>query len=354
MTTFTEPLELMGVPGSPYTRKMLALLRYKRLNYRLIPGSRWKVKNDSARYIKRAEPKVRLLPTFYGRDDTGDEVAVCDSTPLIRQFDKTFPDRAVIPSNPSLALVNSIIEDYADEWLTKAMFHYRWKYAADIEKAGQMLPRWNNITAPDSIMDEKAKEISALQISRLRYVGSNDITRETIENSYIRILRILDKHLTNWPFLLGNRPASSDFAIYGQLTCLALFDPTPQALVIKHAPRVYAWTEVLEDLSGYEILDSDWGDENTNLKSLTEVLSPLLSEISDIYIPYLVANKDAVSAASKTMNTTLDGREWEQQPFPYQVKCLQALTDEFNELSQADRKDFDEIASATDIVSSLS
>ena len=53
------------------------------------------------------------------------------------------------------------------------------------------------------------------------------------------------------------------------------------------------------------------------------------------------------------MNTTLDGREWEQQPFPYQVKCLQALTDEFNELSQADRKDFDEIASATDIVSSF-
>jgi hypothetical protein len=160
--------------------------------------------------------------------------------------------------------------------------------------------------------------------------------------------------LTSWPFLLGNRPASSDFAIYGQLTCLALFDPTPQALVIKHAPRVYAWTEVLEDLSGYEILDSDWGDEDTNLKSLTEILSPLLSEISDIYIPYLVANRDAVSAASKTMNTTLDGREWEQQPFPYQVKCLQALTDEFNELNQADRKDFDEIASATDIVSSLS
>ena len=354
MTIFTEPLELMGVPGSPYTRKMLALLRYKRLNYRLIPGSRWKVEDESARYIERAEPKVRLLPTFYGRDDSGDEIAVCDSTPLIRQFDKTFPDRAVIPNNPALALVNSIIEDYADEWLTKAMFHYRWKYAADIEKAGQMLPRWNNITASDSIMDEKAKEISALQISRLRYVGSNDITRETIENSYIRFLKILDKQLNNWPFILGNRPASCDFAIYGQLTCLALFDPTPQALVIKHAPRVYAWTEVLEDLSGYEILDSDWGNENTNLKSLTEALRPLLTEISDIYIAYLIANEYAVRSGNKIMNTTLDGREWEQQPFPYQVKCLRALRDEFNDLSESDREDFDQLVSLTDILSSLS
>ena len=80
----------------------------------------------------------------------------------------------------------------------------------------------------------------------------------------------------------------------------------------------------------------------------------MLSEISDIYIPYLLANKDSVSTASKTMNTTLDGREWEQQPFPYQVKCLQALTDEFNELSQCGREEFDQIASATDIVCSLS
>ena len=34
-----------------------------------------------------------------------------------------------------------VIEDYADEWLTKAMFRYRWNYEADIETAGEILPR---------------------------------------------------------------------------------------------------------------------------------------------------------------------------------------------------------------------
>lgn len=53
-----EPLLLKGAPGSPYTRKMLAILRYRHIPYALlIPGS--------PRLAGLPAPKVELLPTFY-------------------------------------------------------------------------------------------------------------------------------------------------------------------------------------------------------------------------------------------------------------------------------------------------
>jgi glutathione S-transferase len=323
------PLLLSGVPGSPYTRKMLALLRYRRIPYRYLQASR------GVPGLPR--PKVPLLPTFYLPDADGTLVAVTDSTPLIRRFEADFTGRHAVPAHPALAFIDALIEDYADEWLTKAMFHYRWHYPADIEQAGRVLPCWALGPMPDDALAAAAQAVRDRQMPRLRYVGSNEQTWALIEASYRRFLEVFEDHLRQHRFVLGARPASADFGLFGQLTQLAQFDPTPMALTAHVAPRVLAWVGTVEDLSGLEPTEADWFDPT----ALPATVTALLREIGRVYPPLLLANDAALQAGAEQFSTTIDGQPWAQQTFAYQGKCLAWLRRDYQALSATDRATVD-------------
>jgi glutathione S-transferase len=346
MTNERKVQELMGAPGSPYTRKMLSLMRYRNIPYRLEYNSRMVDGSADSHRKSRVQPKVSLLPTFYFEDEQGEEIAVTDSSPLIRCFEGEYEGRSVIPADPALAFIDMLLEDYGDEWLTKAMFHYRWYYDADIKKGGDILPRWGGISQAEDQCQAMGDFIRQRQISRLSYVGSNEVTKPVIEASFKRFIHLLDKLLTDQPFLMGERPGSADFAIYGQLTCLALFDPTPQAIILEECPRVYAWVEVVEDLSGYLVSDTDWLD----IDNPPETLKNLLSEVGRIYAPYLIGNAKAVMEKDDLLQMELDGSPWEQNPFTYQAKCLQWLREAYQALSDADRGRVDKVLEGTGVL----
>jgi len=336
--------ELAGSPGSPYTRKMLAVMRFRNIPYRLqrptFPGM------ENSHFKKRVQAKVPLQPTFYFQNEAGEEVPVTDSSPLIRRFEKEYEGRSIIPSDPVLAFIDMLLEDFGDEWVTKAMFHYRWHYDADIKKAGDVLPRWTALSVPEEQAQQFSAYIRDRQISRLSYVGSNDITKETIEGSFKRYLALLDKHLISYPFMMGERPGASDFAVYGQLTCLALFDPTPQSYILEHHPRVYAWVESMEDMSGYLVNEEDWLDTNNPPQTLIDILG----EVGRIYAPYLIANAKAVMDGAEKMEMELDGRSWEQNPFAYQAKCLEWLREAYAGLGDTDRDRLNTILKDTGVL----
>ena len=314
----TAPILLSGAPGSPYTRKMLALLRYRRLPYRFWLGGH-------GAHGDLPKPKVELLPTFYLPGADGALEAVVDSTPIIRRLEREHDGRAVVPADPALRFLDELLEDYADEWLTKAMFHYRWRYRADIDRAGTILPMWRGISAPDEKLAAMKATFSKRQIERLYVVGSNDVTAPVIEASYRRFLIAFQTHLKSHPFLMGARPGSADFAAYGQLTQLTHFDPTPMNETLESAPRVFAWVDVVEDLSGLETDEGGWLDAAAPLPSLID----LLKEIARTYVPVMLANARAAAAGKPMVETEIDGLPWSQQTFPYQVKCVQWLRQSF-------------------------
>jgi glutathione S-transferase len=317
----------MGAPGSPYTRKMLAVLRYRRIPYRFVLGRHGSFPN-------MPQPKVALLPTFYLPKTDGSLEAVVDSTPLIRRFEREFEARKVVPTDPAIAFLDYLLEDFADEWLTKAMFHYRWHYAADAELAGEILPRWSSTLVLEGGHARMKQFIKERQIARLYVVGSNDTTAPVIEASYRRTLQALKDHLEQHLFLMGARPGASDFATYGQLTQLAKFDPTPMGIAISEAPRVFAWVDFVEDLSGLEPREEDWLARD----AIPESLRALFAEAGRVYVPVMLANLAALKRGDAKVETNVDGQPWVQEPFPYQAKCVQWVREAYDALDEQAQK----------------
>ena len=357
----SDSIKVFGNVGSPYTQKILALLRYRNIPYTVSWGD--VVQNLSLLDID--PPKPVLLPTmvFSNGDNiiSGDDKknAKTDTTPIIRELEDIYDDKSVIPLSPVLSFLNYLLEDFADEWTTKYMFHYRWHFDQDAENAKKMLVLQHKINIDDDSMKQFSEIIANRQINRLWVVGSNNDTANLIDQSYKRYLSLMEKHLKCLPFMFGQRPSSSDFALYGQLTQLVGFDPTPRNIAYQISPRTVSWVNIMSDLSGlhdsggigeffgvqskkkdnnklnyFEDDDYGWIDTNNIPDSLIEIFN----EVGKVYIPCLIANAKAFENGDDIWETSIDGSIWKQKTFPYQVKCLKWIKDEFNKLSTDNKK----------------
>ncbi len=329
-------LRIVGVPGSPYSRKLRAVLRYRRIPHV------W-VHHGSPETRELPQARIPLLPQLILPGPDGAPEAVVDSTPLIRRLESLYASRSVIPPDPPIAFVDALLEDFADEWVTKPMFHYRWAYAPDVARAAAILPRWSRTDLPETRYATLGKTFAERQIGRLGVVGSNETTAPLIEEGYRRLLRLLDAHLAGSRFVMGGRPGAADFGLFGQLSQLVGFDPTPAAIALETAPRVVAWVDVVDDLSGLEPSEADWRSRD----DVPHTLRALLAEMGRVYAPFLIANADALERGAARVECIIDGHRWVQQPFPYQGKCLRWLRDAHAALAPNDRRAVDALLRGT-------
>ena len=339
-----QPIRLVGGTGSPYTQKMVALLRYRRVPYAI----NWGQPDQACDALGVEKPKPIFMPTFFFAEEGGLK-ATTDTTPIIRRLEEMYPGRSVLPEDPALAFIDYLVEDFADEWCTKYMFHYRWYPVVDADNAGTLLPLGFDVSMPKDGHEQLKQWVSERQINRLYVVGSNDTTAPVIDASYRRFLAAMENHLANQKFMLGNRPAAGDFGLYGQLTQLVGFDPTPRAIAHEVSPRTVAWVDHMEDQSGHEPKEQDWIDLNDQPKSLRG----LMQEIGRVYAPAQLANARAVQAGEKTWEAEIDGARWTQQTFPYQAKCLMWTNERYRALNDADRASVDTLLQGTGVETML-
>lgn len=286
-------------------------------------------------------PIIPVL-VFPGEGAEPDE-AMVDTTFQIRRLEGMAGARHIIPSDPAVAFLDFLVEDFADEWLTKAMYHYRWSFQESAAQAEVLLPMWMQPGASSEAIAPLGDFIGKRQVRRRALVGINDTTSPLIEETYREILRLLDAHLTHRRFAFGDRPGLSDFALYGQLTQLVSIDPASAEVARRTAPRIIAWCHFVEDLSGVRVEEDGWID----VCDLPITLRDLLTTVGRFYVPFLLANAEAVDAGADHVECTIDGRPWIQKPFGYQAKCLGWLREAYRALPAESRRRVDRALTGT-------
>ena len=129
---------------------MRAVLRYRHIPFR------WVLKDSALDTFPPGSVPVIPVLIFPGDDGAYSETLV-DSSPQITRLEADHAQRSLVPNDRAIAFIDFLLEDFADEWVTKAMYHYRWTYDADIEKAGVLLPLDQNLQAPDDLLSEGAR-----------------------------------------------------------------------------------------------------------------------------------------------------------------------------------------------------
>jgi len=321
---------LVGAYGSPYSIKMRAVLRYRRISHR------WVVRG-SAEDHGFPEPPVAIIPMLAFRDEDGNysEVMV-DSSPQILRLEQEHSGRSLLPADPVVGFLDHLIEDYGDEWVTKIMYHYRWHhlYVDAIAKAGNMLPLMSDNQMNVEQHAASNDFITNRQMNRTALVGSTDGNRHVIEDSFVRLLSTLEAHLTEHKFLLGSRPGRGDFGLFGQFSQLFFWEPDSSLIAARQSPRSVIWAYQVDDLSSLEIDESEGWFKRDNLPESTLAL---LSEIGRTYAPFLIANEQAIKAGDPELSCLIEDREYKQAPFAYQNKCLGWIREMFRQLPDDDQ-----------------
>jgi glutathione S-transferase len=296
--------KLYGALGSPYSQKIRALLRYRRLPHI------W-VDEGARRQAALGAVKAPVIPVLEYPDGT----FANDSTPLIYDLEARHAERSVVPPDPAQAFFAHLLEDFADEWLTKAMFGYRW--LAEVDQV--QMSRW---LAFDMLhggglakSQGYAEQFRARQVGRMALVGCTAENFPLIEASTRAVLAALEAHVVERFCLFGARPSLAEFGIFGQLSQLGT-DPTPQAMMRADYPYTYRWLAHIDDMSGTE---GEWEP------GFAPVVAELVRIAGAVYAPFLAANAVAVEAGAATFRMEAMGQPYEQGVFKYQLKCLADL-----------------------------
>lgn len=322
--------EIIGSIASPYSMKLRAILRYRRLPHVFRPR-RFQMEPP----VEIVRPKLIPMLRFPGEDHYR-----VDSTPLAYALEERHPDaRSILPPAPADRFLCHLIEDFGDEWCTQLMYYYRWIEDRTARFGARLIIQDALPDADTSARRQAEAQIATRQRSRLGLVCGESNT-EALAASFRELLHILGGYLNSTHYLFGSRPSLADFGIYGQLSQLVA-DPLPQGIVRELAPALEHWVRELDDASG---IDGEW---QPGLPGATDVRLALLGLIGRSHLPFMAANAEALASGKALFEVGICGHPYRRAPFGYQAKCYSDIRRRWSELPEEARQSLSPLLTET-------
>ena len=332
------PLVLYGSTISYFTGKLEAALRYKEIDYRLEP-----MRSQAQRGLIPQATGVFQMPALQLEDGRW----LTDSTLILQWLDEAYPAYPLLPQDAVLRFVSLMLEDYADEWLWRPAMHYRWHYAPDAARLSRHISQELLSDMPGPLW---LKQFFVRQRQRRLFTVGDGVSPHTqahVEGIYLGTLAALEAMLASRPFMLGARPSLVDMGFFGPLFRHFSQDPTAAALMQERAPHTQAWVARMWASGGSEM-------QGDLAPMLPQDFAPLLREVGKAYMPYLLANAQAVAQGHKRFDVTIQGCAYRQvRTSRYRLLCLEMLQHHFAALSASQRVELDAIFAGSGISPAL-
>ena len=186
------PYRLYAHIGSPYSMKMLGLLRYRRIPH-VVAGRM----ADWAKAFKQV--RVPVMPVLEHPDGTFEN----DSTPLILDLERRHVERSVVPEREVDAFLAALIEDLADEWLSKAMYAYRWAFPGHTKWTGRLIAFDQHFGGGIENLERAGHDFATRQVGRNELVGCTEANLPMLMEIANRVLDALEPSIPIAPSSSG-------------------------------------------------------------------------------------------------------------------------------------------------------
>jgi len=158
--------------------------------------------------------------------------------------EKGWSHEPLYPEGAVLRAVAHLFELFGNEGLLRPAMHYRWNFDdqnLDFLKVSfaDVFPAHMDAAGRAVMFDHASDKMRKAGAA----FGVNPETYAVIEESYAEFLSLLNAHLKETYYVLGDRPTIADYGLFNPLYAHLARDPAPAHLMKTTAPYVWNWVE---------------------------------------------------------------------------------------------------------------